>query len=76
MEHIKSEELINRLDAFLEFPETDPHGDPIPDKEGNIKKTQKKLLSQLKVGDAGICVGVKDSDDSFLKFLNKERIDA
>lgn len=74
LEHIKSEELINRLDAFLEYPESDPHGDPIPDREGNIKKTRKKLLSQLKVGDAGICVGVKDSDDSFLKFLNKKDI--
>lgn len=74
LEHIQSEELINRLDAFLGHPQTDPHGDPIPDKNGMIKKTQKKILSGLAVGETGICVGVKDSDDKFLKFLNKKNI--
>ena len=33
LEHIQSERLIDGLDAFLEFPTVDPHGDPIPDKE-------------------------------------------
>ena len=74
LEHIRSEELINRLDSFLEYPKTDPHGDPIPDKEGNFNKTQKKLLSQMKIGEEGICVGVKDSDTSFLQYLNKKNI--
>ncbi len=34
LEHIKSEKLTNELDAFLDFPTDDPHGDPIPDKDG------------------------------------------
>lgn len=38
LEHIKSEQLINKLDAFLGFPAADPHGDPIPDAKGVIKK--------------------------------------
>ena len=38
LEHIKSEELTNRLDVFLGNPKYDPHGDPIPNKDGNIEK--------------------------------------
>jgi len=37
LEHIKSDELIKRLDAFLDYPDFDPHGDPIPDINGIIK---------------------------------------
>ena len=59
LEHIKSEKLIDQLDAFLEFPTQDPHGDPIPDKHGNIKKTDKLLLAQLNEKENCLCVGVK-----------------
>lgn len=74
LEHIKSEKLINKLDAFLGFPTEDPHGDPIPDKHGNIAKIEKQLLSELEVGKSGICVGVKDSSSSFLQYLDKQQI--
>ena len=37
LEHIDSEDMVNRLEAFLGFPATDPHGDPIPDKTGRVK---------------------------------------
>src|SRR6476620_10565441 len=40
LEHIKSEQLVNKLDAFLNFPTEDPHGDPIPNAEGNIIKVE------------------------------------
>ena len=71
LEHIKSEPLIDRIDAFLDHPEFDPHGDPIPDKEGKISRTNQMLLAQSHVGDVCICVGVKDSSSSFLRYLNK-----
>jgi DtxR family Mn-dependent transcriptional regulator len=74
LEHIKSEKLIDELDAFLGFPTEDPHGDPIPDKEGQIKKTEKIILAQAGIGDRCICVGVKDSSAGFLKYLNKHKI--
>ncbi len=74
LEHIKSEKLINKLDAFLGFPTEDPHGDPIPDMNGNIKKIEKKLLSELEIGQSGICVGVKDSSSGFLQYLDKQQI--
>lgn len=74
LEHIKSEKLINELDAFLNYPKEDPHGDPIPDKYGNINKTEKILLSQAMVNSTCICVGVKDSSTDFLKYLDKQQI--
>jgi DtxR family Mn-dependent transcriptional regulator len=74
LEHIKSPKLINELDAFLGFPKTDPHGDPIPDKEGNFHNIEKRLLSTLKEGESGICVGVDDSSTEFLQYLSKHEI--
>ena len=74
LEHIKSPKLIDQIDAFLGFPTHDPHGDPIPDKEGNLKTIEKSLLSTLSKNESGICVGVNDSSSEFLKFLDKKGI--
>lgn len=74
LEHIKSEKLIDRLDKLLEHPQYDPHGDPIPGKNGEFKEREKKLLSKMTPGSSGVCVGVKDSSANFLKFLDKNNI--
>jgi DtxR family Mn-dependent transcriptional regulator len=74
LEHIKSEQLINKLDDFLGNPTEDPHGDPIPDAQGKIAKTNKQLLADLAINQLGICVGVKDSSAEFLKYLDKQEI--
>lgn len=74
LEHIKSENLINKLDAFLDFPEFDPHGDPIPNEKGVIKKIDKLSLSEAEVGMLFKCVGVKNSSSDFLKYLDKQKI--
>jgi len=74
LEHIKSPKLIDQIDAFLGFPTHDPHGDPIPDKEGNLKTIEKSLLSTLSKNESGICVGVNDSSSEFLKFLDKKGV--
>ena len=74
LEHIKSEKLINKLDAFLEFPAFDPHGDPIPDENGAIKKVEKLLLSDAKLNTDYQCVGVKDTSVAFLQYLDKQNI--
>lgn len=74
LEHVKSEKLVDRLDKHLGYPQVDPHGDPIPSKEGEFKKAVKKLLSEVPIGEEGICVGVKDSTPPFLKFLDKNSI--
>jgi DtxR family Mn-dependent transcriptional regulator len=74
LEHIKSDKLTNELDQFLDYPTHDPHGDPIPDKDGNFKKTNKMLLSEVGVDTNCICVGVIDSSVQFLKYLDKNKI--
>jgi DtxR family transcriptional regulator, Mn-dependent transcriptional regulator len=74
LEHIKSPKLINQLDIFLGFPSHDPHGDPIPDKDGNLKVVEKSLLSTLLKNESGICIGVNDSSSEFLQFLDKKGI--
>lgn len=74
LEHIKSEQLINRLDTFLGNPTEDPHGDPIPDANGQIINVEKQLLSELSEKQSGICVGVKDTSSEFLKYLDKQGI--
>ncbi|MBK0384443.1 metal-dependent transcriptional regulator [Pedobacter sp. SD-b] len=71
LEHICSEKLINRLDEFLEFPKKDPHGDPIPDKNGVLKSQELLPVSKLKVGDKGIISGVREHSVEFLKYLEK-----
>jgi DtxR family Mn-dependent transcriptional regulator len=74
LEHIKSEKLIDKLDWLLDYPKYDPHGDPIPDKNGAFKEREKKLLNEVPMGTTGVCVGVKDSSATFLKFLDKYHI--
>ena len=74
LEHIQSPELVQRLDAFLGFPETDPHGDPIPDKDGNIQATQSHILATIPIRTKVILTGLKDSSDPFLRYLDKRHL--
>ena len=74
LEHIKSEKLTDRLDAFLDYPKADPHGDPIPDRNGKIAKMDKEHLSETNEGKKMICGGVKDSSPEFLQYLDKQKI--
>jgi len=70
LEHIQSDELTDRLDAFLDHPRFDPHGDPIPDKDGNIIEQVQQNLSDLVVGEKAIVVGVNQDSNEFLKYLD------
>lgn len=71
LEHIRSTELTDRLDAFLGHPSFDPHGDPIPNKEGRFPERERKALDQFEPGSAVVLTGVSDSSASFLQFLNR-----
>lgn len=70
LEHIDSEELVNRIEEFLDYPEFDPHGDPIPDRHGKIHRREQVALSELKKGDTGLVTGVRDSSKEFLQYLD------
>lgn len=74
LEHIKSQKLIDELDAFLGHPTHDPHGDPIPDKNGEMTILEKVLLSQAQINMRYSCLGVNDSSSEFLQYLNKNDI--
>lgn len=69
LEHVNSDELTERLDAFLAFPKYDPHGDPIPDKHGNVNHHKDETLADLKANEKGIVVGVKEHSKSYLNYL-------
>ncbi len=71
LEHIHSEALVNKLDAYLGYPKADPHGDPIPDANGVLPKSKSVLLSTLKDGDKGTFTGVTDHSAAFLNYLDK-----
>lgn len=71
LEHIKSPLLVNRLEEFLGFPQYDPHGDPIPDSEGEIKDRPRHPLCKLEPNESGIVVNVNDSSNLFLQYLDK-----
>ena len=71
LEHIHSVELVNRLDEFLGFPEVDPHGEPIPSKDGALKKvTNRLLLADAELGTQGVVMGVENDQQEFLQYLN------
>ena len=53
LEHVSSTELISKLDIFLNFPQTDPHGDPIPDNNGKMA-----VISQISLAETGIKTSV------------------
>ena len=71
LEHIQSEKLTSALDKYLGFPEHDPHGDPIPKANGEIKDVPKILLCEVKTGRQYRIAGVKDSSTLFLQYLEK-----
>lgn len=75
LEHIQSVKLTDRLEEFLDFPKFDPHGDPIPNKEGQIIRRKKAcLLHEMELNVPSIVVGVNDSSSSFLQFLDRQGI--
>jgi len=71
LEHIQSEEMINRLDDFLGNPKFDPHGDPIPDRSGKFTERLQVILGEMQVGEHGTVVGVREHSTPFLQYLNQ-----
>ena len=71
LEHIESENMIDRLEAFLDYPAFDPHGDPIPDRHGNIKSKSSLPLSNARHGKNYVVINLADTSDSFLDYLGK-----
>ena len=72
LEHSSSDELVDKLEEMLDYPEFDPHGDPIPAKDGSIPKLKDSIpLSKVKVGATGKVIRVNDFDNDFLNYLSQ-----
>jgi len=71
LEHIQSPLLIEKLDQFLGHPSHDPHGHPIPDKDGRIMTAENCPLSHIEKGKECRVCSVTDSSSSFLHYLDK-----
>ncbi|HOZ96685.1 MAG TPA: metal-dependent transcriptional regulator [Niabella sp.] len=74
MEHIKSPEFFAKMDELLGFPKLDPHGSPIPDKNGKMVWKEYSKLSECKAGHVVVLTAVLNTTDEFLKFLNNRDI--
>lgn len=71
LEHIQSPLLIEKLDEFLGYPTADPHGHPIPDKDGKVPSMKLIPLSESVVNKKVVVRSVKDGSPSFLQYLSK-----
>ena len=74
LEHIESDQLIDRLDTFLKYPEKDPHGDPIPNKNGIMRTEDSILLGNALINKPYYVACVKDNSKALLQFLDKHNI--
>ena len=74
LEHIKSSKLVEHLDTFLGFPKYDPHGDPIPNKNGEFPKSFSVPIIDLDTGSKGQVIGVSQDNPAFLQYLDKLKI--
>jgi DtxR family transcriptional regulator, Mn-dependent transcriptional regulator len=74
LEHIESPSLIDRLEVYLGSPSFDPHGDPIPDKNGRIKLNASVPLSTGEKGKNYRVMNLAETSDVFLSYLEKLQI--
>jgi DtxR family Mn-dependent transcriptional regulator len=71
LEHIHSKKLMNRLDQFLDFPNFDPHGDAIPNENGEIVIPFRRTLSEVIEGKKCKIIAVRDNSIEFLQYVDK-----
>jgi DtxR family Mn-dependent transcriptional regulator len=71
LEHAASDELVDRMAVAIGEPEVDPHGAPIPTKDGSVDETEYTSLADLAVGASGTVVRVADEDPEMLRYLGE-----
>ena len=74
LEHVHSEDFFDKMDEILNFPKVDPHGEPIPDKDGVIITQNLKKISECKINETVILTSVTISTDDFLNYLNQRNL--
>ncbi|HVX59367.1 MAG TPA: metal-dependent transcriptional regulator [Pirellulales bacterium] len=71
MEHAVSDRLVDRIDVYLDFPQVDPHGDPIPRADGSLETPASRTLAECQVGYPFRLARVVDQSPEFLRFLTE-----
>ncbi|MGN7863857.1 metal-dependent transcriptional regulator [Chryseobacterium sp.] len=74
LEHVHSQIFFDKMDEILDYPKFDPHGEPIPDKDGNIIAQDLQKLSNCEIGETVVFASVTLSDDAFLSYLNDRKL--
>lgn len=74
IEHIQSPTFFDKMDELLDYPYLDPHGSPIPDKNGRLPSVKRKRLIDCLPGQEVVLVAVLHASDDFLKFLNSRQL--
>ena len=74
LEHVESINLIDRLESFLGFPKYDPHGDPIPDKNGKLKPSDSIPLTNALANKNYLVMSFAETNDDFLDYLSELKI--
>lgn len=69
LEHVSSKKLIDKLDAFLNFPRIDPHGDPIPDADGNMQPRAQLRMADLPLHTPANVIAVTSQELQLLELL-------
>jgi DtxR family Mn-dependent transcriptional regulator len=75
MEHAVSDALVDRIDAYLGHPTTDPHGDPIPQPDGTMAAAADRSLAECKVGERFRLARVADQSPEFLRYLSQSGLE-
>lgn len=74
LEHAVSDFMVERIDAFLDFPTRDPHGDPIPAADGTVVFPDAVPLSEVAPGAVVVVERISDTDGGLLQFLDERGI--
>lgn len=74
LEHITSKKLIDKLDAFLDYPKFDPHGDPIPDSSGKMVAQKQVNLIDLPLNEPAEVVSVGSQSTELLELLRHKNL--
>lgn len=74
IEHVHSPKLFERMDEMLDFPTSDPHGSPIPDKQGNVIQNEAVKLTSCSVNEEVVLIAISNSSQDFLSFLNNKQL--
>ena len=74
LEHVQSASLADKLDAFMDFPRFDPHGDPIPDSKGKMEMLKQINLPQLPIGQTARICAVGSQHTELLEMLRKKNL--